>query len=64
MERKEKEIEEIKKFRKKYNEDHANDYDNEWGNDENALKEFEGFKKFENRMFNEIFSLPKSDECF
>jgi len=29
MERKEKEIEEIKKFRKKYNEDHANDYDND-----------------------------------
>jgi len=46
MKGKEKEIEEIKKFRKKYNEIHANDYDNEWWNDKNALKEFEGFKKF------------------
>ena len=46
MERKEKEIEEIKKFRKKYNEIHANGYDYEWWNDGNALKEFEGFKKF------------------
>ncbi len=46
MERKEKEIEEIKKFRKKYNEIHANNYESEWWNDENALKEFEGFKKF------------------
>ena len=43
---KEKEIEEIKKFRKLHNEIHANDYDNEWWNDENALLEFEGFKKF------------------
>ena len=41
-----KEIDEIKKFRKKYNEDHANEYDVEWWNDENALEEFEGFKKF------------------
>ena len=41
-----KEIDEIKKFRKKYNEDHANEYDNEWWNDENALEEFEGFRKF------------------
>ena len=46
MVRIEKEMEEIKKFRKKYNENHANDYANEWWNDENALKEFEGFKKF------------------
>ena len=41
-----KEIDEIKKFRKKYNEDHANEYDNEWWNDENALEEFKGFRKF------------------
>ena len=41
-----KEIDEIKKFRKKYNEDYANEYDNEWWNDENALEEFEGFRKF------------------
>ena len=46
MERKDKENEEIKKFRKQYNEIHANDYDNEWWNDDNALEEFEGFKKF------------------
>ncbi|MBA7513723.1 2-methoxy-6-polyprenyl-1,4-benzoquinol methylase, mitochondrial [subsurface metagenome] len=46
MERKDKEIEEIKKFRKKFYDDHANDYDNEWWNDENALEEFKGFKKF------------------
>ncbi|GAG93883.1 unnamed protein product [marine sediment metagenome] len=30
MKRKEKEIEEIKKFRKKFYDEHANDYDNEW----------------------------------
>ena len=27
-------------------ENHAKDYDNMWWNDENALEEFEGFKKF------------------
>ncbi len=46
MGRNKKEISEIKKFRKKYNEDHADKYDNEWWNDENALEEFEGFRKF------------------
>jgi ubiquinone/menaquinone biosynthesis C-methylase UbiE len=39
-----KEIEEIKKFRKKYNEIHADEYDNEWWNDQNAIEEFEGFR--------------------
>ncbi len=46
MKRKDKEIKEIKKFRKKFYDDHANDYDNGWWNGENALEEFEGFKKF------------------
>ena len=46
MGRNKKEIDEIKKFRKQYNEDHADEYDNEWWNDENALEEFEGFRKF------------------
>jgi len=46
MERKDKKIEEIKEFRKKFYDDHANDYDNEWWNDKNAFEEFEGFKKF------------------
>ncbi len=46
MERKEKKIAEIKKFRKKYNEVHANNYDNEWWDDKNAIEEFEGFRKF------------------
>ena len=46
MEKKEKEIKKIKNFRKEYNETHADEYDNEWWNDEDALEEFEGFKKF------------------
>ena len=54
MEKKEKEIEEIKRYRKKYNEVHANDYDNEWWNDENAIEEFEGFKKFVKIKPNEV----------
>ena len=46
MERKDKGIEEIKRFRKKFYDDHAKDYDNIWWNDENALEEIEGFKTF------------------
>ncbi|KKM66434.1 hypothetical protein LCGC14_1481280, partial [marine sediment metagenome] len=45
MKKKGKGIEEIKKFRKRFYNDHANDYDNIWWDDENALEEFEGFKK-------------------
>lgn len=46
MIKKSKKIEEIKRFRKKFYEEHANDYDNKLWDDENALEEFEGFKKF------------------
>jgi ubiquinone/menaquinone biosynthesis C-methylase UbiE len=46
MKKKSRKIEEIKKFRKQFYDDHAKDYDNIWWNDENALEEFEGFKTF------------------
>ncbi|KKM62070.1 hypothetical protein LCGC14_1525380 [marine sediment metagenome] len=35
----------MRKFRKRFYNDHANDYDNIWWDDENALEEFESFKK-------------------
>ena len=46
MNKENKNIEEIKRFRKKFYDDHAKDYDSIWWDDENALKEFEGFKTF------------------
>ncbi|MHA2039269.1 MAG: class I SAM-dependent methyltransferase [Promethearchaeota archaeon] len=44
MKKEDTEIEEIKKFRKQFYNEHANDYDNMWWNDGNALEEFAGFK--------------------
>lgn len=46
MNKENKNVEEIKRFRKKFYDDHAKDYDSIWWDDENALKEFEGFKTF------------------
>ena len=46
MNKENKNIEEIKRFWKKFYDDHAKDYDSIWWDDENALKEFEGFKTF------------------
>lgn len=38
MKKEDKEIEGIKKFRKKFYNEHANDYDNKWWDEENALE--------------------------
>jgi ubiquinone/menaquinone biosynthesis C-methylase UbiE len=54
MTEKEKKIEEIKKFRKQYNDTHANNYDKEWWSSEDALNEYKGFKKLVHVLPNEI----------
>lgn len=54
MKENEKTIKEIKKFRKQYNDNHANTYDNEWWNSEEALNEYKGFKKLVHIQPNEV----------
>jgi ubiquinone/menaquinone biosynthesis C-methylase UbiE len=54
MKEKEKRIEEIKKFRKYYNDTHANNYDKEWWCSEDALNEYKGFKKLVHVQPNEV----------
>ncbi len=43
MKKKEDKIEEIIKFRRKYYNDYAANYDKEWWDDEDAFDEFEAF---------------------
>ena len=54
MTEKEKKIEEIRIFRKQYNDSHANNYDKEWWRSEDALNEYKGFKKLVQVLPNEI----------
>ncbi len=54
MKKKEDQIKEIKKYRRKYYDDYAVNYDKEWWNDEDAFDEFKGFKKLVHVQLNEI----------
>jgi len=51
---KEKGIKAIKKFRRKYYDTHALNYNKEWWNSEEALDEFDGFKKLVQIQPNDI----------
>lgn len=47
-------IEEIKNYRRKYYDNYAANYDEEWWNDEDAFDEFKGFKKLVQVQLNDI----------
>ena len=54
MKEKEKVIEEIKKFRKNYNDTHANSYDKEWWSNKDALNEYKSFNKLVHVQPNDV----------
>lgn len=47
-------IEEIKKFRRHYNDTHATNYDKEWWGNEDALDEYKSFKRLIHVQLNDI----------